>query len=146
MADMFSELSSMAGQLAEVQQQLARVREVEKALKAREEELRRNILLGMGTAKSLNLEGVGRLVRRDKTRYEIRNIEALSLAMLMRMVDNGKNGRPLADGLLLQQRVAARNLEEVLSMQGLDPEQEEAYIQRAGLAKVVEPALTFTKA
>lgn len=116
-----------------------------KELKDKEDALRRSILLEMGGAKSVNLDGIARITRKDRTHYEIRNGEALAYAMLERMVANAKEGFPLAEGVLLQQRVAARALEEIMDNLGLDDAGQEAYLAKAGLAKVVEPTLSVTK-
>lgn len=140
-----SNLMDMARELADLKARISALNEDLKALKDREADLKRSVLIEMGPAKSVNLEGVGRLVRKNNTRYEIRDIEALAMAMLKVMVANGKAGRPLSDGLLLQQRVSARNLEEVMDAEGLDEASEEAYINGAGLARVIEQSLSFTK-
>lgn len=140
-----SNLMDMARELADLKARISALNEDLKALKDREADLKRSVLIEMGPAKSVNLEGVGRLVRKNNTRYEIRDIEALAMAMLKVMVANGKAGRPLSDGLLLQQRVSARNLEEVMDAEGLDEASEEAYINGAGLARVTEQSLSFTK-
>lgn len=140
-----SSLMDMARELAELKSRITALNEELKGLKETEQDLKRSIILEMGPAKSVNLEGVGRLVRKNSTRYEIRDIEALAMTMLKVMVANGKAGRPLSDGLLLQQRVAARNLEEVMDAEGLDETTEEAYINGAGLARITEQSLSFTK-
>lgn len=65
--------------------------------------------------------------------------------MLELMVHNGRNGLPLSEGLLLQQRVSKKAIDEIIDAEGLDDNARSQYIASAGLAEVVEPNLSFTK-
>lgn len=145
MTDSISNIAVLAGQLAALKTQISDLNAQLKDLKETESQLKAQILLEMGPAKTVNLDGLGRLTRRDTTRYEIRDIELVAQAMLRIMVENARAGRPLSDGLLLQQRTSARNIEDVMDAAGIEGDAEEAYIAKAGLARVSEPVLSFTK-
>ena len=114
-------------------------------LKNEEEALRRSILLAMGAAKSINLEGLGRITRTTKSYYSINNVEKLALQMFKLMLENGKRGMPLSEGLLLQQRVSKSALDAIMDSLELDENQRLAYIAETGLTEVSEPALSLTK-
>ena len=114
-------------------------------LKNEEETLRRSILLAMGAAKSINLEGLGRITRTTKSYYSINNVEKLALQMFKLMLENGKRGMPLSEGLLLQQRVSKSALDAIMDSLELDENQRLAYIAETGLTEVSEPALSLTK-
>lgn len=114
-------------------------------LKGDEDGLRRSILLEMGAAKSINLEGLGRITRTTKSYYSINNIEKLAIQMLRLMVENGQKGMPISEGLLLQQRVSKSALDAIMENMELDENQRLAYIAEAGLNEVSEPALSLTK-
>ena len=114
-------------------------------LKNEEESLRRSILLAMGAAKSINLEGLGRITRTTKSYYSINNVEKLALQMFKLMLENGKRGMPLSEGLLLQQRVSKSALDAIMDSLELDENQRLAYIAETGLTEVSEPALSLTK-
>ena len=114
-------------------------------LKNEEEALRRSILLAMGAAKSINLEGLGRITRTTKSYYSISNVEKLALQMFKLMLENGKRGMPLSEGLLLQQRVSKSALDAIMDSLELDENQRLAYIAETGLTEVSEPALSLTK-
>lgn len=146
MTDSISSIAAMAGRLADLKAQISDLNEQLKNLKDEEHQLKAQILLEMGAAKTVNLDGIGRLTRKNSTRYEIRDIELVAQAMLRIMVENGRAGRPLSDGLLLQQRTSARNIEDIMDAAGLEGDAEEAYITQAGLARVTEQTLSFTKA
>ena len=134
--------------------ELSTIRAEKKALQdklddivAQEKELERSILLELTAAgsSSMKLDGVGRLVVKEKVRYEIADKEALAYAVLRGMVENAEQGFALSDGLLLQQRVAARNFEERAERAGFEGEALANYITSCGLRRVAEPSLTFTK-
>lgn len=114
-------------------------------LKNEEDALRRSILLAMGAAKSINLEGLGRITRTTKSYYSINNVEKLALQMFKLMLENGKRGMPLSEGLLLQQRVSKSALDAIMDSLELDENQRLAYIAETGLTEVSEPALSLTK-
>lgn len=114
-------------------------------LKNEEDALRRSILLAMGAAKSINLEGLGRITRTTKSYYSINNVEKLALQMFKLMLENGKRGMPLSEGLLLQQRVSKSALDAIMDSLELDENQRLAYIAETGLTEVSEPSLSLTK-
>ena len=138
--NMASELSEIRAKKQSLQDSLADIMEQEK-------ELERSILLELAAAgsSSMKIDGVGRLVVKEKVRYEIADKEALAYAVLRGMVENAEQGFALSDGLLLQQRVAARNFEERAERAGLEGEAFDNYIVSCGLRRVAEPSLNFTK-
>lgn len=145
MTDTISNLSSLVSELVDLRTRITGLNNELKELKSREDDLKRSILLEMGGAKSIHLEGVGRIVRKEKVHYEIRNQEALAVAILRRMIEQGQKGQPLSEALLLQQRVSSRLLEDTMDAMGLDESQQEVYLAEAGLVRVSEPALSLTK-
>lgn len=138
MTSLVEELIANRGQQKSLREQLD-------ALKGEEEDLKRSILLCMEGAKSINLEGLGRITRTTKTYYSIGNIEKLAVQMFKLMLENGQRGMPLSEGLLLQQRVSKTALDGIMDSMELDETQRAAYIAEAGLNEVSEPALSLTK-
>lgn len=145
MEDTISKIQTLAEALRANRAEQKSLRSQLDSLKAMEEDLKTSILNLMGPAKTVNLDGVGRLTRTMKSRYEIRNIEALAYKMLELMVKNGRNGLPLSEGLLLQQRTSKTAIDEILDTEGLDENARAQYIASAGLAEVSEPNLSLTK-
>lgn len=145
MEDTISKIQTLAEALRANRAEQKSLRSQLDSLKATEEDLKTSILNLMGPAKTVNLDGVGRLTRTMKSRYEIRNIEALAYKMLELMVKNGRNGLPLSEGLLLQQRTSKTAIDEILDTEGLDENARAQYIASAGLAEVSEPNLSLTK-
>lgn len=145
MEDTISKIQTLAEALRANRAEQKSLRSQLDSLKATEEDLKTSILNLMGPAKTVNLDGVGRLTRTMKSRYEIRNIEALAYKMLELMVKNGRNGLPLSEGLLLQQRTSKTAIDEILGTEGLDENARAQYIASAGLAEVSEPNLSLTK-
>ena len=145
MEDTISKIQTLAEALTANRAEQKSLRSQLDWLKAAEEELKTSILNLMGPAKTVNLDGVGRLTQTSKRRYEIRNIESLAYKMLELMVHNGRNGLPLSEGLLLQQRVSKTAIDEIIDAEGLDDNARSQYIASAGLVEVVEPNLSFTK-
>lgn len=137
-ARLVEELIANRGQQKSLREQLD-------CLKAKEDELKKSILLCMEGAKSINLEGLGRITRTTKSYYSINNIEKLALQMFKLMLENGKRGMPLSEGLLLQQRVSKSALDAIMDSLELDENQRLAYIAETGLTEVSEPALSLTK-
>lgn len=138
MTSLVEELIANRGQQKSLREQLDE-------LKGQEEDLKRSILLCMEGAKSINLEGLGRVTRTTKTYYSISNIEKLAVQMFKLMLENGQRGMPLSEGLLLQQRVSKSALDGIMDSLELDETQRAAYIAEAGLNEVSEPALSLTK-
>ena len=63
-------------------------------------------LMAADGVSSLKLDGIGRVVRRSKGHYEIRDTEKLARVMLKNMCVAVQNGRPITDAMLLQRRVS----------------------------------------
>lgn len=140
-----SQTARLVGELIANREQQKSLREQLDCLKAKEDELKKSILLCMEGAKSINLEGLGRITRTTKSYYSINNIEKLALQMFKLMLENGKRGMPLSEGLLLQQRVSKSALDAIMDSLELDENQRLAYIAETGLTEVSEPALSLTK-
>lgn len=140
-----SRMTSLVEELIANRGQQKSLREQLDELKGQEEDLKRSILLCMEGAKSINLEGLGRVTRTTKTYYSISNIEKLAVQMFKLMLENGQRGMPLSEGLLLQQRVSKSALDGIMDSLELDETQRAAYIAEAGLNEVSEPALSLTK-
>lgn len=140
-----SRMTSLVEELIANRGQQKSLREQLDELKGQEEDLKRSILLCMEGAKSINLEGLGRITRTTKTYYSISNIEKLAVQMFKLMLENGQRGMPLSEGLLLQQRVSKSALDGIMDSLELDETQRAAYIAEAGLNEVSEPALSLTK-
>lgn len=138
-------MTSLVEELLAIREQLKSLREQQEMLKEKENELKRSILLSMEGAKSINLEGVGRITRTTKTYYSIANAEKLAVQMFKLMIEAGQKGMPLSEALLLQQRVSKTALDAIMENLELDETQRAAYIAEAGLNEVSEPALSLTK-
>lgn len=113
-----------------------KIAEVEAQVKAR-------LVTEMGARQMTNARfaGVGAFRLRDAVRYEITDIELMARAMLQRMVDNGKNGRPLSDGLMLQKRTAKTVIEELITSGDILV----ADLADMGLMQNTQKDLTFTR-
>lgn len=121
-----------------------------------EKRLAELILLEMSSQgiKTANIEGLGRVTRKENYHYEIQDVEALARKMLENMVRAHNEGRPLSDGFLLQRRVHKDNVETLLADQGVldqdrdltgkDPAEKE--LEKFGLKKASKNVLSFTKA
>lgn len=140
-----SRMTSLVEELLALREQLKSLREQQDVLKDKENELKRSILLCMEGAKSINLEGIGRVTRTTKTYYSIANVEKLAIQIFKLMIEAGQKGMPLSEALLLQQRVSKSALDAIMENMELDENQRLAYIAEAGLNEVSEPALSLTK-
>ena len=140
-----SSLRNLVEELLALKAQISDLSDTLKDLKAQEESLKTSILYQMEGSKSMNLDGLAKIVRKEKTHYEIRDREALARAILRLMVEQGQQGKPLSEALLLQQRVSSRVLEEHLEAMGLDEATETGYLESSGLARVTEPTLSITR-
>lgn len=140
-----SRMTSLVEELLAIREQQKSLREQQEILKDKENELKRSILLCMEGAKSINLEGIGRVTRTTKSYYSISNVEKLAVQMFRLMLENGQKGMPMSEGLLLQQRVSKSALDGIMDNLELDETQRAAYIAEAGLVEVSEPALSLTK-
>lgn len=145
MTDTITNLAGLVGELIALKARISDLNRTLKDLKEEEESLKRSILLSMGTAKSMTLDGLGRVTRKERSHYEIRDNEAFAYAMFERMLENGKKGLPLGEGLMLQQRASGRAIDEIMDSLGLDAAGQEEYLARAGLAKVSETTLSITR-
>lgn len=96
-------------------------------------------LMAADGVSSLKLDGIGRVVRRSKGHYEIRDSEKLARAMLKNMCVAVQDGRPLTDAMLLQRRVS-RDAVETLC-EGREP----AELEALGLAYVEKDELSITR-
>lgn len=124
-------------------QRMAHEKDAEAIKKDTEEPLKAQILQVMATQglKSANVDGLGRVVCKETSHYEIQDIEALAFQMLKVMVEAAQTGRPISDGLLLQRRVHRENLDTML-----DGNTDEVYLTSLGVKKAVRTDLSFTKA
>jgi hypothetical protein len=107
----------------------------------RERPLQEQILALMAAdgVSSLKLEGIGRVVRRSKGHYEIRDTEKLARVMLKNMCVAVQNGRPLTDAMLLQRRVSRDAVETLCD--GREP----AALEAIGLAYVEKDELSISR-
>lgn len=115
-----------------------------KELKEREEEAKQRLIAEMDIQQmpSVRFEGLGRFVIKASTTYTIADVDLFCRAMLQRMVDNGKAGRPLVDGLMLQKRPAKTVIDELVETGYM----QETDLADKGLAKLDKLDLTFTRA
>lgn len=114
-----------------------------KELQEQEEEAKQVLLTEMSSQQmpSVKFDGLGRFVVKTAVRYDIADINLVARAMLQRMVDNGKHGRPLADGLILQKRTAKTVIEELLEADIIKKDD----LAGMGLAQAERMDLTFTR-
>lgn len=144
MTDTITNLTNLVTELVALRAQLSDLRQKEKDLKAKEQDLVTSILMSMGGAKSLHLEGLARITRKDTAHYEIRDREALAAAILSLMVGHAEKGMPMSEVIPLQMRASTSTINELL--EGLDTDAQEKYLASAGLARVTAPSLSVTKA
>ncbi|MBD5585287.1 MAG: hypothetical protein HDQ88_09415 [Clostridia bacterium] len=90
---------------------------------------------------SVKFEKIGRFVLKPNVRYDIADIDLFARAMLAQMVDNGKHGRPLSDGLMVQKRTAKTVIEEMADVFQWG----EKDFQARGLTPVEKMDMTFTR-
>ena len=135
--DLATEYVAVRAERSRLEKEAATIKE------GREAELKGAILNEMSASgfKSVNLEGIGRLCSKDKTHYEIADINKLAAAMLKIMVENGRAGRMLSDGLLLQARPSKEGLDTMFD--GVD--NAEAAMDAFGVRRVSQPELSLTK-
>lgn len=115
--------------------------QAEEIKKGRESELKNLILLEMSSQglKTANFEGIGRITSRNKSYYEIQDVEKLARSLMQSMIDAGRAGRPLSDGLFLQKRISGEVFETLLA------ENENSNMETYGIAQVVRQELSVTK-
>lgn len=114
-----------------------------KELQEQEEEAKQTLITEMSSQQmpSVKFDGLGRFVIKPAVRYDIFDINLVAYAMLQRMVDNGKNGRPLADGLILQKRASKTVIEELFEADVIKQDD----LAGMGLAQAERMDLTFTR-
>lgn len=114
--------------------------------KGREAELKQMIMAEFSAQglKSANVQGVGRVVCKTTYHYEVKDLNMLAYQQLKMLVQAGKEGRPLSDGLILQSRINAGNLEDAVIQSGGstdNPDTMAAY----GLVRAGREDLSFTR-
>lgn len=137
-------LTSLASEYIRVRtQRLELEKQAKEIAQGREAELRQAILLEMSAQgfKSVNLEGIGRVVSKETKHYEIKDIELLARRMFQAMLDAAKDGRPFSDGLLLQKRLSREGLDNLMENSTVD-----GSLDAMGVCQVVRNDLSITKA
>jgi len=139
-------ISEMVQCLKDTRERRLAMEKQAKEMKAVEDELTERLLMEMGAQnlKSINIEGVARVAVRDTYHIEIADIEKLTKAMFIKMMDAIRNGHSMTDALMLQQRVAKSQIEDMLTSQYPDGIPAEAY-DSMGLRKVDDRTLSLTK-
>lgn len=145
-----SSLNELVAEYVEVKaKRLKLEKDAEEIKKGREGELSALILQVMAAQglKSANVEGLGRVVCKETSHYEITDMESLAFAMFKVMVDAAQKGRPMSDGLLLQRRVHKDNLDSFLESIILPTDAEgQPSMAHLGVKKAIRTDLSFTKA
>ena len=96
----------------------------------------------------MNLEGFGRVVRRDTPHYEIQDANALAVAMLRAFVAAAKEKRPMSEGFMLQRRASRDAIETYIhDLSGLGPDDDgfDAQCAALGVSRVVRQGISITK-
>lgn len=133
-------LTSLASRYVQVRaERLELERKAKEIAQGEEAELRKRILLEMSAQgfKSINIEGIGRIVNKETSHYEIGDIERLARTMFETMLAAAREGRPFSDGLLLQKRISREGIEN-LTEQG-------TALDAMGVSKVTRQDLSVTK-
>lgn len=136
-------LADLANAFADARAQREKIEALAKEAKAKEEQLKESLISEMAAQQipSVKFDKVGRFVLKPSVRYDIADINLVARAMLAQMVDNGKNGRPLSDGLILQKRTAKTVIEEMADALSWG---EKDFAER-GLTPVEKMDMTFTR-
>lgn len=142
-------LGALARMYAETKNIRQQLENKVKELKDAEMQLQKRILLEM-SAEGLTTsryEGIGRLSITNRNHYEIADIEVLIKKMVQTIGEAVQNNRPWADGLLLQQRVHAGNLDDYIAdMKAASPGlTDEDLYKQFGVRKVTEKVVSLTK-
>lgn len=133
-------LHSLVSRYAQVRaERLELERKAKEIAQGEEAELRKAIQLEMSAQgfKSINIEGIGRVVNKETNHYEIGDIELLARTMFETMLAAAREGRPFSDGLLLQKRISREGIEN-LTEQG-------AALDAMGVSRVTRQDLSITK-
>ena len=115
------------------------------AIKQGEETELKQAILNELTAqglKSANVEGVGRIAIRTTAHYEVADVNLLAKAFVQQVVANSNNGRPLADGMLLQARPSREGLDTLLD--GMSDTDKEKTMSLFGVRFVERNDLSLT--
>lgn len=138
---------NMVRQLAELYAKAREAREAAdkqaRELREKEDALKAQLINEMSLQQmpSVRLDGLGRFVIKQNSQYTIENIDLFARAMLQRMVDNSKAGRPFSDGLMLQKRPAKTVIEELIEAGYMGKDD----LPQMGLGQVDKMDLTFTR-
>lgn len=141
------EQPSTVRQLAESYAKVRAEREaadaVAKDLRAQEDDLKAQLINEMSLQQmpSVKFNGLGRFVIKQSSQYTIDDIDLFARAMLQRMVDNGKAGRPFSDGLMLQKRPAKTVIEELMETGYMAA----ADLPKMGITQSEKLDMTFTR-
>lgn len=143
-------IAEIASALAEARSKRQALEREAQEVKAQETELEQALLaeLSAQNVKSVNLEGFGRVVRRDTVHYEIGDANALAVAMLRALVAAAREKRPLSEGFMLQRRASRDAIETYIhDLSGLNPEDEgfDAQCAALGVNRVVRQGISITK-
>lgn len=116
-----------------------------KELKEQELELQNIILQEMASSgtKSVNFDGLARVVSRTTTHYEVTDINLLARAILSRIVDAANRNIPLSEGLLLQFRPSRERVDAI--MENMDESKRTAALANMGLVLAERNELSITK-
>lgn len=116
-----------------------------KELKEQELELQGIILQEMSASgtKSVNFDGLARVVSRTTTHYEVTDINLLARAILSRIVDAANRNVPLSEGLLLQFRPSRERVDAIT--EDMDESERSATLASMGLVLAERNELSVTK-
>lgn len=140
-------LTEMVTCLKKARENRANLEKQAKGIKEIENDLERRILMEMAAQglKTVHVEGVARVSSKDAYHYELADIEKLSKEMFYGMMKAIEHGRPISDGLLLQQRISKSNLEDILTAKYPDGNITPEALDELGIRKVEEKTISLTK-
>lgn len=126
-------------------------RQAEEIRNGEEKDLTNQILAVMSAEglKSFHLPGVAKVASRTTYHYELTDINALVMLSFKQMIQAGKDGRPLSEGLMFQRRPSKENIEAYLhDTLRLTPDDDtyDAACAGLGVAHVGKDVLSITKA
>lgn len=116
-----------------------------KELKEQELELQNIILQEMSSSgtKSVNFDGLARVVSRTTKHYEVTDINLLARVILARIVDAASRNVPLSEGLLLQFRPSKERIDALV--EDMDTSERDATLANMGLVLAERNELSITK-
>jgi hypothetical protein len=106
-------------------------------------------LMSSGGMKSCHIPGVARLASKTTYHYEITDIDALVMLSFKQMIQAGKEGRPISEGLMFQRRPSKENIEAYMhDILRITPDDDgyDASCAGVGVAHVGKETLSVTKA